>query len=124
MFGILFSIWKKICFPKYFILHEEIRSTCLCRLYIDKTITILNSIHRPVFYMKHMMNVSTPQEAYYVSATEPKRLMPSIGLWRRYIDISITILNIIHCPVFYFKYTMIFRTSQETHYVSATSPTG
>jgi hypothetical protein len=29
--------------------------------------------------------------------------MPSIGLRRWYINITITILDIIHCPVFYFK---------------------
>jgi hypothetical protein len=47
------------------------------------------------------------------------------GLWRWYINITITILDIIHRPVFYLKHLMDnVRTSQETYYVSATSPTG
>jgi hypothetical protein len=56
---------------------------------------------------------------------EPSRLMLSRGLWRRYIDITIAILDNIHRPVFYLKHTMDnVRTSQETRYASATSPTG
>jgi hypothetical protein len=35
---------------------------------------------------------------------EPNRLMLSIGLWRRYINITITILDIIHRPLFHLKY--------------------
>jgi hypothetical protein len=34
---------------------------------------------------------------------EPNRLMLSIGLWRWYINMTITILDIIHRPVFYLK---------------------
>jgi hypothetical protein len=34
---------------------------------------------------------------------EPNRLMLSIGLWRWYINVIITILDIIHRPVFYLK---------------------
>jgi hypothetical protein len=34
---------------------------------------------------------------------EPNRLMLSVGLWRRYINVTITILDIIHRPVFYLK---------------------
>jgi hypothetical protein len=41
-----------------------------------------------------------------------------------YINITITILDITHRPVLYLKLNRFVRTSQETHYVSATSPTG
>jgi hypothetical protein len=50
-----------------------------------------------------MNNVCTSQETCYVSATQPKRLMRSIGLWRWYINITITTLDIIHRPVFYLE---------------------
>jgi hypothetical protein len=40
-------------------------------------------------------------------------------------DIPVTILDIIHRPAFYLKHTIgNVRTSQEAHYISATSPTG
>jgi hypothetical protein len=44
-------------------------------------------------------------------------------------NVTITILDITHRPVFYLKLNSaqlyrFVRTSQETHYVSATSPTG
>jgi predicted permease len=56
--------------------------------------------------------------------TENAKEIRIIGLWG-YINIVIAILNIIHRPVFYLKHTTgNVRTSQETHYVSATSPTG
>jgi hypothetical protein len=50
----------------------------------------------------------------------------STGLWRWYINITITILDIIYGLVFYFlKHVMDdVRTSQEAHYLSATGPTG
>jgi hypothetical protein len=51
--------------------------------------------------------------------------MQSIGLWRWYINITVTILDIIHRPVFYLKRTVdTVRTSQEAPYLSTTSPTG
>jgi hypothetical protein len=51
--------------------------------------------------------------------------MLSIGLLRLYINITVTILDIIHRPVFYLKLnSTLYSTSQETHYVSATIPTG
>jgi hypothetical protein len=41
------------------------------------------------------------------------------------INKSVTVLDIIHRPVFYLKHTMDnVRTSQETLFASATSPTG
>jgi hypothetical protein len=49
----------------------------------------------------------------------------AIGLWRRYINLTIKIMDIIHRSAFYLKHTMHnARTSQETLYVSATSLTG
>jgi hypothetical protein len=46
-----------------------------------------------------------------------------MGTWD--INITITVLGIMHRPAFYLKQRMHhFRTSQEAHYVSATSPTG
>jgi hypothetical protein len=43
----------------------------------------------------------------------------------RVTNITITILNIIHRPVFYLKHTMdIVRTSLESRCISATGPTG
>jgi hypothetical protein len=53
--------------------------------------------------------------------------VPTIGLWRWYINVTLTILDIIHRPVFISNSTQLYRfvrTSQETHYVSVTSPTG
>jgi hypothetical protein len=70
---------------------------------------------------------------------ETNTLMPSIGLWLWYINITVKILDIIHRPVLYLKQGIpcrclkqrnankicrFVRTSQETHYVSATSLTG
>jgi hypothetical protein len=50
---------------------------------------------------------------------EPSRLMRSTAFWRWFINITVTIMDIIHRPVFYLKHAMInVRTSQETHYVS------
>jgi hypothetical protein len=49
------------------------------------------------------------------------------GGWRCYINITITVLDIIHRPVFYLKLNSTYRfvrTSLETHYVSATSTAG
>jgi hypothetical protein len=53
-----------------------------------------------------------------------RNILESIGSWRWCIGKAITILNIIHRPVFYLRNKTCDRTSQETHYVSATSPTG
>jgi hypothetical protein len=40
---------------------------------------------------------------HITSSYEPNRLMSPIGLWRWYIKAIITILDIIHRPVFYLK---------------------
>jgi hypothetical protein len=82
------------------------RSIGLWRWYINITITILDIIHRPVFYLK--LN-STLYVCLYLTGNmlllryESNRLMLSIGLWRWYINITITILDIVHRPVFYLK---------------------
>jgi hypothetical protein len=78
----------------------------LWRLYIYITVTILDIIHCRVFSLK--LNW-TLQVCMYITVntlcvlTEPNMLMLSIGLWRWYINITITILDIIHLPVFYLK---------------------
>jgi hypothetical protein len=78
----------------------------LLRWYINITIIILDIIHRPVFYLK--LN-SILQICPYLTANtlrlryEPDRLMLSICLWRWYINITITILDIIRRPVFHLK---------------------
>jgi hypothetical protein len=68
-------------------------------------ITTLDSIHRPVFNVKHN---STLQVFPYLTENtlrlrhEPNRLILSIGLWLCYINILI--LDIIQCPVFHLKH--------------------
>jgi hypothetical protein len=74
------------------------------------------------------VGLSVPHSKHITSPLQAHTLMLSIGLWRLYINITITILDIILRPVFYLKLnsTQLYkfdRTSQETHYVSATSPT-
>jgi hypothetical protein len=67
--------------------------------YINITITILDIIHLPVFYLKLS---STLQVCPYLTGNtlrlhyEPNRLMLSIGLWRWYINITITTVDIVH----------------------------
>jgi hypothetical protein len=74
------------------------------------TITILDIIYRLVFYLKLS---STLYVCPYLTGNntlclryEPKRLMLYICLWRWYINITITILDIIHRLVFYLKYNV------------------
>jgi hypothetical protein len=71
--------------------------------YINITITILDIIHRPVFYLKLNSTLyltgSTLRLRY-----EPNGLMLSVGLWWWYINKTNTILDIIHRPVFYLKH--------------------
>jgi hypothetical protein len=61
------------------------------------------------------------QFSYFTVSTlrlhyEPNRLKRSIGLWRWYINITVTIQDIIHRPAFYLKQALDnVRTSQETH---------
>jgi hypothetical protein len=66
-----------------------------------------------------------PHSKHITSLYDPNRLMPSLGLWRWYINITITVLDIIHRAVFYLKQAIDnVHTSLETRYVSTTSPTG
>jgi hypothetical protein len=74
---------------------------------MDITNTILDIIHRPVFYLKLS---STLQVCLYVTRSilrlryEPDRLMLSIGLPRWYININIKLRDIIQGPVFNLKH--------------------
>jgi hypothetical protein len=60
---------------------------------------ILAISHRPVFYLKL---IPTLQVCPYLTGNtlrlpyEPNRLMLSIGSWRWYINITITIMDTIH----------------------------
>jgi hypothetical protein len=80
----------------------------LWRWYINITITILDIIHHPVFLFKTQLSsigfVRNLKGNTLRLRYEPNRLMLSIGLWRWYIYITITILDIIHRPVFYLTY--------------------
>jgi hypothetical protein len=94
--------WKHITSPLQ--AQQVMRSTGLWRCYINITITILDIIHHPVLYLRPPMdNIRTSPKTHYVSATEPNRLMQSIGIWRWNINITVTILDIIHRSVFYLK---------------------
>jgi hypothetical protein len=46
---------RKICFLKYYFRYKLniIKSMGMYQWYINRTITILDIIHRPVFYLKH-----------------------------------------------------------------------
>jgi hypothetical protein len=79
-------------------------STGLLRWYINITITILDVIHRPVFYLN--LNSTLYVCPYLTGNTlrlryEPNRLMLSIGFLRWYINITVTILDVIHRLVLY-----------------------
>jgi hypothetical protein len=94
-----------------------LRSLGLWRWYINIAVTILDSIHRPVFYLKHDVSCRCVKQKnvnkiyvwpYFTGNTlrlryESNRLMLSIGLWRWYVNITATILDTIHRPVFYLK---------------------
>jgi hypothetical protein len=82
-------------------------STCGAQLLtfaVNITVAILDVTHCPVFYLK--LNSTQLSSAllvclYLIGITlhlryEPNRLMPSIGLWQWHINITITILDIIH----------------------------
>jgi hypothetical protein len=78
----------------------------LWRWHINVTITIPDIVHRPVFYSK--LNSTLYVCPYLTGNTlrlryESNRLMLSIGLWRWYINITTTIPDIVHRPVFYIK---------------------
>jgi hypothetical protein len=93
-------ILGKVSFVKPWLM----RSIGLWWYYINTTITILDIIHCPVFYLKLYLTLypymtgNTLRLCY-----EPNRLILSIVLRWWYINVTITILDIIHCPVFYLK---------------------
>jgi hypothetical protein len=108
------SLWRKITTSELLFLIWYI---ALRRWYINMTITILGIIHRPVFYLKQDVScrclkqknvnkiyrfVLTSQETNYVSATSYE-VMLSIGVWRWYVNVNVTILYINHRPILYFK---------------------
>jgi hypothetical protein len=79
----------------------------LWRRHINTTFTILDIIQRPVFYLKlNSIKLVCPYLAGNALRLlcEPNRLMLSTGLWQWHINITITILNIIHRPVFYLNH--------------------
>jgi hypothetical protein len=74
------------------------------RWYINITIIILDIINSSAFYLNlnstlHVCPYLTKNILHF--CFEPNMLILSIGLWRWYINITITILNIIHRPAFY-----------------------
>jgi hypothetical protein len=83
-------------------------SIVLWRWYINITITNLDIIHRPVFYLKHDLSRRSLKQRNvnkiyrFVTGNtlrlryDPNRLMLSIGLWRWYINTNIRIMDIIH----------------------------
>jgi hypothetical protein len=86
------------------------------------TITIMGTIHRPVFYLKFNGTIHRPVFYLKFNSTlyvcphltgntwrlryESNRLMLSIALWWWYINVTITILDNIHHPVFYLKHNV------------------
>jgi hypothetical protein len=84
--------------------------------YINITITILDIIHRLIFYFDLNSTQLNSTQLYstllygfvrYLIGNrvclryEPNRLMLCIGLWRWCIKITITILDIIYCPLLF-----------------------
>jgi hypothetical protein len=75
--------------------------------YINKTIAILDIIYGPVFHFKHMIIMFVSHREHVTSPLKAQQVNEVyIGSWRRYIIITITILDIICLPVFYLKHTM------------------
>jgi hypothetical protein len=91
-------------------LHYEanrvILSIGLWRLYINITITVLGNNDRPVFYLKHMMDNSYLTEIAFRLHYEPNRLMLSIALRRLYVNITVTVLDIISRSVPYLTHNV------------------
>jgi hypothetical protein len=74
----------------------------LSRQYINKIITILDIIHRPVFYLKLSSYVCSYLTGNTVRLRYgPNRLMLSMVCDGWNINITVRILDIIHCPVFF-----------------------
>jgi hypothetical protein len=87
---------------------------------INITITVLDIIHRPVFYLKlnsiglfvpHRKHITPPLGAQEVNA---------ICRFVRMINITITVLDIIHRPVFYLK-LLLFRIQRSVDWILSSS---
>jgi hypothetical protein len=76
----------------------------LWRWYINMIITIMDIIHRPVFYLDI---ISTLYICPYITGNtlrlryKPNRSVLPICLWRGYINITVIILDIFNRSVFY-----------------------
>jgi hypothetical protein len=97
---------EKNCLGASLIASVKLRFACLWQWYINIILTIIDIILRPVFYLKH--NWTLWVCPYLTGNTirlryDSNRLMLSIGLWQWYINITITILDIIHRSVIYLK---------------------
>jgi hypothetical protein len=98
----MMNFWCKYLHLKNEKVIHSIRNASFLLWYINITITILDVIHRPVFYLKHSSTLYV--RPYLTGNTlrlryEPNRWMLSIGLWRWYINITIIILDIIQRDV-------------------------
>jgi hypothetical protein len=99
-------------FAWHLMAHESSRRTCNCPLYRTRNVTrttgggtchgchITKGIHG---FRVNSIGLSVPHRKHITSRYESNRLMLSIGLWQWYINITITILDIIHRPDFYLK---------------------
>jgi hypothetical protein len=77
----------------------------LWRWYINITITILDIIHRPVFYLKlnsTLLGLSVPHRKHITSQLRARQ----VNTVYRFVTINVTTINLdtIHRPVFYLKH--------------------
>jgi hypothetical protein len=106
-FGNELDIWPTF-FPQaqkeYVLLVVTSIGLWLCYITSNIAVTILDIINPSIVYLKLS---STLQVCPYLTRNtlrlryEPNRLMVSIGLWRCYINITVTVLDIINRPVFW-----------------------
>jgi hypothetical protein len=73
------------------------------------TVTILDIIHRPVFFYLKLTQLYwfvLPRKKHITSPLRAQQVntIYCIGLSRCHVNISITILGIIHCPAFCLKH--------------------
>jgi hypothetical protein len=114
-------------FTKYCILNAVTCFVTRCNCCI-----ILNIIHRLVSYLKlNSIDISLPHREHITSQLRVQKInvIYSFVMMVRCINVTITIQDTIHRPSFYLKLNStqlygLVRMSQETHYVSATRPTG
>jgi uncharacterized membrane protein len=105
---------------------QQVNAICrFVRWYIDITITILDIIHRPVFYLKlnsTLLCLSAPHRKHITSPLRAQQVNAICRFVRWYINITITILNIIHRPVFYLKLNSTLLCLSAPHRKHITSP--